>query len=119
MDDRQSYEDLVVWQRAVALVPEIYRLIASFPRVESYALSDQLRRAAVSISANIAEGQARRHRKEFLQHLSVAKGSLAEIHTLLVVAEKLGYLTGERLALLEAMLREIRRPLFGLIASLE
>jgi four helix bundle protein len=100
-------------------VPEIYRLIASFPRVESYALSDQLRRAAVSIAANIAEGQARRHRKEFLQHLSVAKGSLAEIHTLLVVAEKLGYLTGERLALLEAMLREIRRPLFGLIASLE
>lgn len=104
---------------AVALVPEIYHLITSFPRVESYALSDQLRRAAVSVAANIAEGQARRHRKEFLQHLSIAKGSLAVIHTLLVVAEKLGYLTVERLNLMEATLREIRRPLFGLIASLE
>lgn len=118
MDEKQSYQDLVVWQRAIAMVPEIYRLLSTFPKAETYALADQLRRAAVSVPANIAEGQARAHRKEFLQHLSIAKGSLAEVHTLLIVAQRLGYLSLAQLEQVESLLSDIRRPLVGLMSSL-
>ncbi len=117
MDEKQSYQDLIVWQRAIAMVPEIYRLLSTFPKAETYALADQLRRAVVSVPANIAEGQARIHRKEFLQHLSIAKGSLAEVHTLLIVAQRLGYLKPEQLVQAEGMLSDIRRPLVGLKSS--
>jgi four helix bundle protein len=88
----QNYRDLRVWQQAIELIPEVYRLIEQFPKEEKYALSDQIRRAVISIAANIAEGQARPHTKEFVQHLSIAKGSLAELDTLLVAAVKLKYL---------------------------
>ena len=89
MGEKNNYRDLVVWQRAIDLVPEVYQLVKKLPKEETYALGDQLRRAVVSIPANAAEGQARQHHKEFLQHLSIAKGSLAELHTLLTVAQKL------------------------------
>ena len=100
------------------MVPEIYRLLSTFPKAETYELADQLRRAAVSVPANIAEGQARAHRKEFLQHLSIAKGSLAEVHTLLIVAQRLGYLSLAQLEQVESLLSDIRRPLVGLMSSL-
>ena len=114
----KHYQDLVVWQRAVDLAPEIYRHLRHFPKHEMYAMCDQIRRATVSVAANIAEGQGRQHRKEFLQHLSIAKGSLAELHTLLIIAERLSYLSPEQLASLEAKLSAIRKPLAGLIARL-
>ncbi len=86
MGSSRGYRDLVVWKRGIALVPVIYRLAARFPKHELYALADQLRRASVSIPANIAEGQARRHRKEFLQHLSIAHGTLANWATSTLVS---------------------------------
>jgi four helix bundle protein len=89
----EGYRKLLVWQRAMQFVPIVYRVARQLPVEERYALSDQLRRAAVSIPANIAEGQARQHRREFIQALSVARGSLAEVDTLLRVAVSLGYAT--------------------------
>jgi four helix bundle protein len=79
------------------LVEEVYRLTRDFPKHEVYGLTNQLRRAAVSIPSNIAEGQARRHLKEYLQFVSTAKGSLAELQTQLEIAARLGYLTAEQL----------------------
>ena len=118
MGEKNNYRDLVVWQRAIDLVPEVYQLVKQLPKEETYALGDQLRRAAVSIPANVAEGQARQHHKEFLQHLSIAKGSLAELHTLLVVAQRLEYISAAQLESLEQKLSEVARPLNGLLASL-
>ena len=77
----KSYQDLLVWQKAMELVTEIYRIAKLLPREELYALSDQMRRSAVSIPSNIAEGQARNSTKEFINFLSVAKGSNAELQT--------------------------------------
>ena len=116
---KSNYKDLIVWQRAIELVPKVYQAVRQFPKEEMYALSDQLRRAVVSIPANIAEGQARQHPKEFRQHLAIAKGSLAEVHTLLIVATRLGYITAEHLATLELEITELAKPLHGLMAKLE
>ena len=77
----QSFQDLIVWQKATDLVIEVYNLVKELPKEEQYALSDQMRRAAVSIPSNIAEGQSRNSTKEFIQFLSVAKGSNAELQT--------------------------------------
>lgn len=115
---KSSFKDLVVWQRAVDLVPHAYQLIARFPREEAFALSDQIRRAVVSVAANIAEGQARQYPKEFVQHLMIAKGSLAEVQTLMIVAERLNYISTENLASIEERISGLRAPLAGLIAKL-
>ena len=115
----QSYRDLRVWQQAIDLAPEVYRLLKKLPKEENYALSDQIRRAAVSIPANIAEGQARQHTKVFLQHLSIAKGSLAELDTLLIVAEKLGYLKSADTQEIQSNLVGIRMMLHGLMKQLQ
>ena len=119
MESKQGYRDLVIWQRAVALVPAVYSAIRSFPKYETFGLSDQIRRAAVSIPANVAEGQARQHKKEFLQHLAIARGSLAELHTLLIVANRLVYLSDQGLSDLEAQISEVGRPLNGLMSKLD
>jgi four helix bundle protein len=115
----RSFEDLKVWQRAMDLVPCVYQLTRLLPPSERFVLVAQIQRAAVSIPANIAEGQARRHTKEFLQHLSIARGSLAELQTLLTVAERLGYLTGERLRSVRQAIVDVRMPLSGLISRLQ
>jgi len=115
----QSYRDLKVWQQAIDLVPEVYQLLRKLPKEENYALADQIRRAVVSIAANIAEGQARQHTKEFLQHLSIARGSLAELDTLLTVAERLGYLKAEDMAPIQSSMAEIRMMLHGLMKRLQ
>lgn len=115
---KRTYRDLVVWKRAIELVPQVYRLVGKFPRFETYAIADQIRRSVVSIPANIAEGQGRQHPKEFLQHLAIARGSLAELHTLLVVAGRLEYLSAEELDTIEAELAKVAKPLHGLIANL-
>jgi four helix bundle protein len=117
-DNKRNYKDLVVWQRAINLVPKIYAAIKGFPVEERYSLCNQLRRAAVSVPANIAEGQARHSAKEFHHHLAIAKGSLAELHTLLIVAHRLAYLSADQLASLEKEIDEVSRPLFGLMASI-
>ncbi len=87
----KSFRDLRVWQAAMDLVEKIYRLTQKFPTQEAYGLTNQLRRAAVSIPSNIAEGHARQHTKEYLNFLSVAQGSLAELQTQIEIASRLGY----------------------------
>ncbi|HEX5504766.1 MAG TPA: four helix bundle protein [Thermomicrobiales bacterium] len=87
-----SYRDLLVWQKAVDLVEEVYLATRAWPREELYGLTNQVRRAVVSVPANIAEGQGRNSRAEFMQFLAVARGSLHEVETHLVIARRLQYL---------------------------
>ena len=91
----RDYKDLLVWQKAMELVTELYRLVKLLPKEETYALSDQMRRAAVSIPANIAEGYNRNTDKELLQFLYIARGSGAELETQILIARNLGYLSSE------------------------
>jgi len=86
-----SYRDLLVWQKGMALAKQVYALTRSFPEEEKFGLISQMRRAAVSVPSNIAEGQARQGRKEFVQFLSHAEGSLAELDTQLALSRELGY----------------------------
>jgi len=87
----RSFRDLRVWQGAMDLVEMIYKVSVDFPRHETYGLTSQLRRAAISVPSNIAEGHARKHTKEYLNFLSVAQGSLAELQTQIEIASRLGY----------------------------
>ena len=84
----RSYRDLLIWEKGINLVKEIYLLSNKFPQKEVYGLSNQIRRAAISIPSNIAEGQARQHTAEFRQALYIALGSLAEVDTQLVIAQE-------------------------------
>ena len=115
----QSYRDLRVWQQAIELVPPVYLLLKKFPKEENYALAGQIRRAAVSVAANIAEGHARQHTREFLQYLSIARGSLAELDTLLVIAERLKYLTGSHVQKIGAQMKTVRMLQHGLTRRLQ
>ena len=90
----RDFRDLLIWQKAMALTETIYRFSQEFPARESFGLTSQIQRAAVSIASNIAEGHARESQREFARFLSIARGSLAELHTQLLLAERLGY--GER-----------------------
>jgi four helix bundle protein len=117
-EETRGYKYLIVWQKAMDLAPEVYKLLKRLPRDELYALADQIRRAAISILANIAEGQARHHPGEFVQHLSIARGNLAELDTLLLLAERLDYLKEEDLTAIAPILVEVRRLLQGLIQSI-
>jgi four helix bundle protein len=90
-----SFRDLRVWQSGMDLVTQVYRLTQSFPREEQYGLTSQLRRAAVSIPSNIAEGHARESSKEYLNHLSIAQGSLAELQTQVEIAVRLDFIAAE------------------------
>jgi four helix bundle protein len=87
-----SYRDLMIWQHSVELAEQVYRLTQHFPKQEMYGLSVQIQKAAVSVPANIAEGHARDSTKEFLHHLSISLGSLAELETQLILAERLAYI---------------------------
>jgi four helix bundle protein len=113
----ESYRDLIAWQRAMRLVTGIYEATRAFPRDEQYGLTNQLRRAAVSVPSNIAEGQVRFSRKEFHHFLSLARGSLVEIETQLLIAQNLGYLSTKQAQLLLTPTAELGRILNGLIAS--
>ena len=114
----KSYRDLFVWQKAMELVKRIYHLVSAFPAHERYGLADQMRRSAVSIPSNIAEGQARQYTAEFRQFLFVSLGSLAELETQSLIAYDVGYISAEVLSDLEALISEIRRMLHGLIRQL-
>lgn len=87
----RPHKDLLVWQDAMALVEQVYRLTSSFPDQERFGLTAQLRRAAVSVPSNIAEGVARRTTREYLQFLGIARGSLSEIDTQIEIARRLGF----------------------------
>lgn len=115
----KSYRDLEVWQRGIDLVAAIYRLTEAFPKEERYGLTSQLRRAAVSVPANIAEGYARPHRGDYLHHLSVARGSLAELETHLVISVRLEIVQRESIAEVWNLSQEVGKMLTKLVRSLE
>jgi four helix bundle protein len=96
LQSETGYRSLKVWQRAMDLTLASYGVVARLPRVERYDLGSQIRRSAVSVPANIAEGYARDHLGEYLHHLAIAAGSLAELQTLLLITARLGYVDPER-----------------------
>jgi four helix bundle protein len=115
----QSYNDLIVWQKSIDLCVDVYRACSGFPKSEMYGLSDQMKRAAVSVPSNIAEGQARQSLGEFCYFLSIAKGSLAELDTQRIIAERLGILSGDESAGLGQRILELRKMLYALVIKLK
>lgn len=115
----QSYRDLIVWQKSMDLVERVYRMTGVFPKEEMYGLSSQVRRAAVSIPSNIAEGQARKSTAEFMQFLSIAQGSRAEVETQTLIAQRLGYVTESQIKEILSLLDEISRMLNTLRTKLQ
>ncbi len=114
-----SYRDLDVWQKAMDLVLECYKLARRFPSDERYGLVSQIQRAAVSVPANIAEGQARQYVKEFIHHLSIAQGSLAEVETFVQLAERLQYVNKGVVQAILITTDQVARMIAGLQKSLK
>jgi len=112
----KSFKDLDVWNKGIDFVAEIYKLTSRFPKDELYGLVSQMRRAAVSIPSNIAEGQGRRNAKEFIQFLYIAKGSLAEIETQLIICERLKFIADAQVQI--EKMKVLRMMLIGLINKL-
>src|SRR3989344_1769740 len=115
----QSFRELIVWQKALRLAIEIYSVSKNFPKEELYGLTSQIRRAAFSIPANIAEGYARRHLGEYLQFLGIAFGSGAELETQLIIAREIGILSQKDFDKLMLLLDEVMRMLNALMKSLK
>ncbi|MEW6251154.1 MAG: four helix bundle protein [Planctomycetota bacterium] len=114
----QDFKELRVWQKAHELVLDVYRLTAGFPQDERFGLVSQMRRAAVSIPANIAEGRCRRGDKDFARFVQMAMGSAAEVEYFLLLACDLGYIAADRHAELDARIREVKRMLSGFLERL-
>lgn len=109
-----NHKELIVWQKAMLLAEMVYKLVKLLPKEELYALSDQMRRAVISIPSNIAEGNARNSTREFLQFLSVANGSLAELETQLLLCTKINYLTMEQIQPTLNLMDELAKMLSGM-----
>ena len=114
-----DHRQLVAWQKGIALSLETYRISRRFPREETYGLTSQIRRAAVSVPANLAEGNGRIHRAEYAHFVSVARGSLREVDTLIEIALGLGYLKEQELANTSELLDHLGRMLTRLLKRLE
>lgn len=114
----RPHENLEVWKKSIEVVLTVYKVTESFPKEEKFGLTSQLRRAAVSISANIAEGAARTSRKEFCHFLSNAQGSASEVETELLIAHRLGYVPSGKYNPLRDSIDEIGRMITGLSQQL-
>ncbi|MFG0250125.1 MAG: four helix bundle protein [Phycisphaeraceae bacterium JB051] len=112
----KRYEDLVAWQKAYQLVLQVYKVTRSFPKDEQFGLTSQVRRAAISIPSNIAEGWGRGSRKEYIRFLEIARGSIYELDTQLRLAKDLGYLQQQNWEVLN-LAHEVSKILNGLIIS--
>jgi|SRR5208282_4314597 len=115
----QSYRQLIAWQKAMDFVAEVYKATRTFPKEEIYGITSQLRRAAVSIPSNIAEGQGRQTTGEFRQFLGHSRGSLLETETQILLSERLEYLDHKTTEMLLSRAAELGRILNGLMNSLE
>lgn len=115
----RSYQELETWQVAMKLVAELYRVTREFPKEEIYGLTNQLRRAAVSVPSNIAEGQGRNSTAEFLRHLSIVRGSLYEVETQLLIARQLNYLNEQDAEKMNTLTTSAGRLLNALARSLQ
>ena len=118
MKTKAAFKELDAWQQAMGLVEEIYKTTARFPREELYGLTSQLRRAAVSVPSNVAEGYCRRSIKAYAYHVSVALGSHAELETCIELASRLGFLPADERARFEERTSAVGRLLSGLHRSL-
>jgi four helix bundle protein len=114
----RDYCDLVVWQKAMSLVESVYKITSGFPRQESYGLTAQMRRSAFSVPSNIAEGEGRGARKDFLRFLSFASGSLKELETQILIAQRLCLTDSEAVTRFLAQSSEVGRLLTGLKKNL-
>jgi four helix bundle protein len=114
----QGHGELIVWQKAMELVVAIYEITQSFPKTEVYGLASQMRRAAVSVPSNIAEGHGLKQTQAYARHLAIANGSLTELETQLEIARRLGYLTPENESVINQA-GEVGRMLAGLSRSLQ
>jgi len=114
-----DYKDLVLWKKAIELVKSIYSVTASFPKGELFGLTNQIRRAAVSIPSNIAEGQARRYNTEFIQFLYQSFGSLAELETQIIISKELNFIEVEYYNQILLNISEIRKMIHGLLNHLK
>ena len=119
MDNRsnqkiEDYKDLIVWQRSMELAEEVYRLVKKLPKEELFALSDQIRRAVISIPSNIAEGYERNSTKEYIHFLSIAKGSKAELETQLLLSTKIHYLNNSDIEKSISLIQEIGKMINSL-----
>ena len=114
----RNYRDLVVWQKSMDLVEEIYRITRLLPKEEVFGLTNQLRRAAISIPSNIAEGNARNSQKEYARFLLIARGSKAETETQLEIGVRIGYLSEEQIAKALSLCDEIGKMLFSMIQKM-
>ncbi len=119
MAEIKSYRDLTVWQDAMDLAASLYKVTASFPREETYGLSSQIRRSAGSIAANIAEGYGRERTQAFIQFLRQSQGSLKELETHLLLAERVNYLAGDVATPLLAQCESLGKRLRSFIRSLQ
>ena len=115
MNSPRTHKDLKVWNQAMALAEEVYAITRRFPKEEFYGLTLQSRRAAVSIPCNIAEGAARHSKKEFLRFLSIALGSVAELETQLLLAQRIRFIDSNPTS---SRIEEVRKMIIGLIRSL-
>jgi len=113
----KSYKDLDVWKKSIELVKEVYILAKHLPKEETYALSDQIRRSAISIPSNIAEGSGRNGTKEYLQFLYIALGSLCELETQIIIAREIGYINN--IEKLESNMTTIKKMINSMITSLK
>ncbi len=116
---KQGYQELVAWQKAMQLVTAVYGETREWPREEQYGLTSQIRRAAVAIPSNLAEGHGRSGRREFVHHVSIAYGSLCEVETQILIAKQLGYTDAIATANLLACVADVRRLTSGLLRSLQ
>jgi four helix bundle protein len=114
----RNYRDLIVWQEAIKLAKAVYILLQKFPKQEMYGLSDQIRRAVVSVPSNIAEGQARKAPAEFRHFPHIALGSLAEVDTQLVLAREFGYLRSEDMADVDQQIQSLHMKVYALMNSI-
>lgn len=111
----QSYKELIVWQKSIELVTELYKLTLLFPKNEQFVIVSQMHRAAISIPSNIAEGYARRSHKEYLQFYAIAYGSSLELETQLVIAQKLEFAQMESFVPCISLLKEIMKMLYVMV----
>lgn len=113
-----SYQELEVWKKAIKLVTEIYKETQNFPKEEIYALTSQIRKAAISVPANIAEGWGRNMTKEYIQFLRISRGSLIELETHLIISNNLNYITNQSLEIILKRTQEVNKMLNAMINSL-
>ena len=119
MSEIKTYKDLLIWQKSMALVSEVYKLTKSFPNEEMFGLSAQLRKASVSVPSNIAEGYGRNSTKDYVRFLHIAIGSLYEIQTQIEIAFELKYLPSEDFTRLDKLMKEIERMISSLLRKLK